>query len=254
MCHDQPCGRLLTAFVVVLCGTAALARAQELPQRHVDRDLAAELACAPRSPLIAPDVGIRIAPGSERLKALYAPGDEVLINAGTANGIEVGQRYFVRRIVSDRFTEETLRGFDPVSVHTAGWVEIVGVQERTSTARVVRACDGVLVGDYLETFRPPVVPGSDAEGHPDFAHPARVILGDDRRQLGAAGSMMVLDRGTDGGLRPGQRLTLFRVSRTGPAWPIGTGTVLEIDRSTSVFRIDRSSDAVYVGDLAAIQK
>lgn len=254
MCHDQPFRPLFCAFVL-LAALPAPGGAQYLTQPPVERNPAQELACSPQAPLIPPEISIRIAGSPVQYKTLYGTGDTILIGAGTASGLQPGQQYFVRRVVPDRFTEP-LKGYHPISVHTAGWVQIREVQAETAVARVVHACDGMLQGDYLEPFALPGVPGQGASAQPDFANPAHVILGDERRQMGSTGNYMVLDRGSDHGLQPGQRLTVFRttLAGAGPAWTIGTGTALTIGTSTSVFRIDTADDAVFVGDLVAVQK
>ncbi len=65
------------------------------------------------------------------------------------------------------------------------------------------------------------------------------MLGDERRQLGSEGSLMLIDRGSDHGLRPGQRLTLFRPSTEagGSVVKIGEAVVASTQHETSVMRI-----------------
>ena len=68
---------------------------------------------------------------------------------------------------------------------------------------------------------------------------------------------MVLDRGSDHGIRPGQRLTIFRRTLpdgTGPVSNVGSATVYAVQPETSMVRIEKSVDAVYVGDLVAIHR
>ena len=100
------------------------------------------------------------------------------------------------------------------------------------------------------------MPAPLAAGEPDYSAPGRLILGDDRRQMGGAGSLMVLDRGTDHGLKPGQRLTIFRraLDGTGPVSRIAEATALILYAQTALVRIESSRDAVYVGDLVAPQR
>jgi hypothetical protein len=68
--------------------------------------------------------------------------------------------------------------------------------------------------------------------------------------------MMLINRGTDHGLRAGQTLTIYRetMNGLGPVLNVGTGTILSARPETSLFRIDASHDAVYVGDKAAIHR
>jgi len=67
---------------------------------------------------------------------------------------------------------------------------------------------------------------------------------------------MVLDRGSDHGLHAGQRVTIFRSTGggTGPVARIAEATTLVVNAETSTIRIDKTSDAVLVGDLVAIHR
>jgi hypothetical protein len=114
----------------------------------------------------------------------------------------------------------------------------------------------VLTGDYIERFELPTVPDTEIGTTPDFDRPGHLILGSERRQIGATGQFMVLDRGSDHGLKAGQRLTIFRPTAggSGPAATIGTGKVYLVRPETSTVRIETSVDAVYVGDLVAIHR
>ena len=68
----------------------------------------------------------------------------------------------------------------------------------------------------------PVTPSDQAGADcRTIAHPGRLILGAERRQIGGAGDFMVLDRGSDHGLRQGQQLTIFR--RTVADGPVADG-------------------------------
>jgi hypothetical protein len=67
---------------------------------------------------------------------------------------------------------------------------------------------------------------------------------------------MVFDRGSDHGLRNGQRLTIFRetVGGAGPVVRVGEATAMIVSPETTVIRVDKSTDAIYVGDLVAIHR
>lgn len=244
------------AFVLV----AAAASAQisiTPPNSVVVRDVASELACAPQTTVDRPNTSLRITGGDQHGKALYGPGDALVLSGGTAQGLTVGQQYFVRRVVNDTFTTQTSGGARSLSIHTAGWVRIVDVSSNAAVAEIVYACDGMLQGDYLEPYvRPAVAAENASAGAPDFTNPGHVILGDERRQMGSAGSLMVLDRGSDHGIRAGVRVTFFRYATdtAGPILRSGEGTVMVVSPETSIVRIDTTRQAVYVGDLVAIHR
>ncbi|PYR89152.1 MAG: hypothetical protein DMF84_26000 [Acidobacteria bacterium] len=259
-------GRVLP--IVAVLGWSVPAFAQPAPETSASRDRL-QMACAPMSLPAAPNQALRVLGGYQRGRLLFGPDEALIVNAGANQGVRQGQEYYVRRVVHDRFTRWTL-GYQPISIHTAGRVRIVDVQPDVSVAAVTQACDGVMYGDYLEPFVDPVLPpGASVIGQPDFEHSARIALGDERRQTGAPGSLMVLDQGSDAGLRAGQTLTIYRWSGQptpmmayygptlrgrGPSVRVGTARVLSVQPRTALIRIESSREAVYVGDFAAVHR
>ena len=214
-----------------------------------------QLACAPMSLPAPPVPAIQVVTGYVDGRIMFGPGEPLVVNAGTLHGLQVGQQYFVRRHVRDRFTPATA-DFVPTSIHTAGWVTIVDARESMAVATVTHACDGIVEGDYLEPFAPPVLPTAALAGAPDFEHPGRIVMAGERRQMGYPGLVMVLNRGSDHGVRAGQGLTIYRSTRNGqgPSVTVGTATVLSAGAQTSLVRIETSRDAIYIGDFAAIHR
>lgn len=246
--------RLLAVMAVPVA--AAAAAAQTPSGRVVARDYAAELACGAQATTLPPDDAVRVGAGRERGKSLFGPGDPIVVRGGSAQGIKAGQDYFVRRVVRDKFAQPGADKMKNYSIHTAGWIRIEDVQTDTSIATVVKACDGIMEGDYLEPYVKPELPAEMLGGEPDYSDPAHVVLGDDRRQMGGNGDLMVLDRGSDHGIRAGQRFTIFRQTAggAGPIAKIGEATAMSVKPETTVVRIDKVSDAVVVGDLVAIHR
>jgi hypothetical protein len=220
-----------------------------------DEAIRERIACAPISLSAEPTAGLRISGSYIHGRIMFGPGEPVIVNAGLRQGMQKGQMYFVRRRVRDNFTPVSL-DFIPISVHTAGWVTIVDAKDDLSVAVVTHACDGVLDGDYLEPYTDPVVPPPALGGQPDYANPARFVMADERLQTGAAGTLMLINRGSDHGVRAGQTLTIFRqtLSGAGPLLDVGRATILSVRPQTSLVRIDASHEAVYIGDLAAIHR
>ena len=66
---------------------------------------------------------------SEAERQLYAKGDEVVIEGGTLNGLEVGRNFVARRYFH-------VSGVPPAAVvtgeHTSGLLQIVAADERVS--------------------------------------------------------------------------------------------------------------------------
>lgn len=253
--------RLVHRIVILLAATAGSAAASaQTPADRVgpvaSRDYAAELACSARATTLPPDDAVRIGEGREHGKSLFGPGDPVIVKGGTAQGIKAGQDYFVRRVVADRFARPGSDKMKNYSIHTAGWIHIEDAQNDTAIATVVRACDGIMQGDYLEPYVKPVLPTETLGGEPDYSDPGHLVLGDDRRQMGGSGDLMVVDRGTDHGIKAGQRFTIFRQTAggAGPVAKIGEAIAMLVNPETTVVRIEKVVDAVVVGDLVAIHR
>jgi hypothetical protein len=245
---------LVTSFLAGAAHAQLPITATEI--RQAVRNYASELACGARATAIPPAAVVRIGHGREHGKTLFGPGDPIIVLGGTSQGLRVGQDYFVRRVTQDRFTEPGSDGVPTISIHTAGWIRIVEAAPDAAIATITRACGGMQEGDYLEPFEMPVVPATAQGTEPDYANPGRLLLGDDRRQMGATGDLMVFDRGSDHGVRNGQRLTIFRqtVGGAGPVVRVGNATAMIVSAETTVVRIDRTTDAIYVGDFVAIHR
>src|SRR4029077_11808927 len=80
---------------------------------------------------------------------LYAKGDELFIDGGTANVLEVGRNVVARRLYH---VSGDPRG--STAEHTAGLLQIVAAGEGASVAVVIYACDELMRGDRLAPFTP----------------------------------------------------------------------------------------------------
>jgi hypothetical protein len=184
-------------------------------------------------------------------RGLYGPEDLLAIGAGTADGIDVGRNFVVRR----RFRAADVDRLDrPMfsGEHTAGLVQVVEADAATARALVVYACSEILMDDYLHPYEP-VAGWTEHEGRPDFGRPARVLLPDEGHMFGAPRRLMVIDRGSNDGARPGQRVTLFRRSafERHRVATIGEGVIVAVTPEWARIRVEHANDVVYVGDQAA---
>ena len=68
--------------------------------------------------------------------------------------------------------------------------------------------------------------------------------------------MMVIDRGIMQGVQRGQRVTIFRRPQGSDGLPltIGDGVIISIRSDSATIRIERATDAVMVGDFAALHR
>lgn len=183
---------------------------------------------------------------------IFATGQTITINAGTENGVQPGQEYFVRRLPK-RFGAEGPDFDHPVNVHTVGWVKVVSADARVATAKVIHSCDALMVDDYLEPFAAPAVQ-TVFDGQLRYETLGRLMAGDEDRSTAAVNQYMVVDRGSDHGVRPGARFVVLRDKKAGPLVEIGEGIVLQVRPQTSTVQITRARDAVYAGDFVALAK
>ena len=179
---------------------------------------------------------------------LYAMGDELLIDGGRLNGLEVGRNLVARRYYSvSGIADGAAKG-----EHTAGLLQIVAAGDDTSTGVVVYACNELMEGDFLASFNPEPLRAPEPAGPPDYDDAARILFADAGQMLGAPGRLMVIDRGGDYGIRAGQRLTIFRrVDRSTRPAIVGDAVVVAVRADSATIRLGRVNDAIAVGDWAA---
>src|SRR5262245_50542727 len=91
-----------TAGTLAVLAVATLQAAAQRVPLAAPGTLPAEivaLACAPRPAFEIPPMPLRITGGQDStIRRAYAPGDLVTINAGTENGIAVGDQFYTRRV------------------------------------------------------------------------------------------------------------------------------------------------------------
>jgi carboxypeptidase family protein len=180
--------------------------------------------------------------------ALYVRNDEVVIDGGTAEHLTVGQNLVARRAFRVPGDSQGATG-----EHTAGVVQIVSASEHTSVGVVIYACDELMQGDWLAPFAPEPIRAAEPAGTPAYDDAAKILYGDAGQIVGAPGRLMVIDRGRNHGIQPGQRMTLFR--RSGSRRSIvGDAVVVAVRFESATIRIVRATDVIEFGDWAAPQR
>lgn len=184
-----------------------------------------------------------------KLRRAFASPDTLLIPGGTSKGVEVGQQYFVRRLLLSP-TKQKPSLEVPGTVHTAGWITVIGSDEFAALAKVEYACDAFLRGDYLEPFAATPLPAHVADPLPPvFNNMGRLLFGSDGRRSFANGDMVVIDRGATSGLTAGARLSIYRDPKTGgPLVPVGHAIVLTVGQDTATVIADRVRSELTAGD------
>jgi hypothetical protein len=214
------------------------------------------LACAPRAALEVPNTPLRITGGQDTgIRRIYAAGDLITINAGSQNGIEVGQEYYTRRVlIADR---EKITPQTPATVVTSGWIRVYAVEDRLSLATITHACDTVDVEDYLEPFVLPTMPTfASNKPKPERDNYGRVLTGESRKRLFGKGDFFVLDRGANQGIKPGAQFVVYRNKQVPEnfLYDLGEAVAVDVKADSSTLQVTVSRDAIMEGDLVAIRK
>jgi hypothetical protein len=242
-------------FALALISSASPLFAQKgpaSPMKYLPPDVVA-LACAPSVTSTRPMRPMRVTGGQDTIvRRTHAPGDLITINAGTNNGIEVGQEFFTRRVLIGPRTPLTPEA--PAAVLTTGWVRVHAVDDELSLATITHACDSVEIGDYLEPFALPQVPAAaQARLKAERDTYGRILAGVDGRRIFGVGDFVVVDRGSDEGVTPGMRFVFYRDKHQDQnfLFEIGEATAQDVRPDSATLRITTTLDAIELGDYVA---
>lgn len=224
-----------------------------VPIHPVPKEVLASV-CGPGQPNgAALSIGKLLAHRDEPARTLYGSGDVLLLDVGSDIGLIPGQNLVVRRRfrIGDKAQPLARSSFGE---QTSGLVQVVETGPITSVAVVVYACGELFAGDAVEPFDALPVMTVRGPGTPQYDSPARVVLGEHGQTLGAERQLMVIDRGAAQGAERGQRLTIFRraLGDRGPVRPIADAVIVTVRADSATIRIERTSDAVTVGDFVAL--
>jgi len=251
-------GSIVVSSVVVLITASSAVGVSAQPERLPLTPAQTALLCGPVTDPQPPGANSLRVRGAQdpRPRAMYGSTDLLVIDGGTGAGVQLGQEYFIRRGVRFGMPYSVV----PKNSSTVAWIRIVAVNESTAIAAVQHQCDAILRDDYLDPFvmpQPPAVAISNApEGELDFTILSRVVGSSESRDMGGAGDLMVMDRGTDQGVGAGARFAVYRDVKVGgmPLAPIGEAVVVTVGQTNSVVRLTRTRDAVQAGDYLVPRK
>ena len=246
------CALVLSAIVVpCILGHAASASAQSPVASEV------ELACAPTLTIMPerpPVHALRVVGGQDTVqRVLFGTRDLVAISGGSSAGMQLDQRYAIRRAYT---FGHPIKG-QLQTIHTTGMLRIVAVNDVTAIAQIEQVCDGVIAGDYLEPYVVPaqLLLNENPPATLDFSSLGRVLFGEEERRVAAPGDFVMLARG-DAPLAPGTRVALYRDLQTPgvPLVAIGEGVIVSMQNDSPVMRIISARDAVRGGDYVVVHK
>jgi hypothetical protein len=248
-------GSSVLSSVVVLMAASAVQVSAQIEQPRLTPAQTA-LLCGPVTDPQPPGANSLRVRGVQdpRPRGLYGQYDLLVIDGGTGAGVQLGQEYLIRRGV--RFGMPY--SVTPKNSSTVAWIRIVAVNESTAIASVQHQCDAILRDDYLDPFVMPQAPlvADTGEGELDFNVLGHVVGGSEHRDIGGAGDLMVMDRGSDQGVATGAHYAVYRDVKVGglPLAPIGEAVVVAAGHTNSVVRLTRTRDAVQSGDYLVPRK
>jgi hypothetical protein len=163
----------------------------------------------------------------EQEQRTYSLGDYVFINAGSQQGIHVGQEFAIvrpRGQMTSRFTVK--KGWLGVYMQELGRLQVINVKDRVSVAQITNSCDTILLGDLLRETNSRVAPDQRAEIALDrFADPTgkqkgRIVLAREGREMVTTRQVVYIDLGAEDNIKAGDYFTIYR--------PVGTGNITRV--------------------------
>ncbi len=213
------------------------------------------VACAP-PPALAFDAidALRVIGSQDAVpRSVFGTPELLVTSGGTDRGVQLGQLYFMRRVVRTGATHGDKLAH---TVHTAGWARVVAVNATTAIINVEHACGDILEGDYLEPYQTPTLPAGDialvdTSGEPNFTSLGRILSGSEERQSAGLGEFMLIDQGVSQNVALGARFAIYRDLGKGgmPLASVGEGLVVSVGESMALIRINKARDAIFSGDL-----
>src|SRR5512145_1161068 len=160
--------------------------------------------------------------------------------------------------VGDLYTvyKRTRKVFHPATGQYLGYlitrlaiVQVVQVDKELTTVRAVRAFGAAAPGDPVMRFALPhsdeaaVIPASS-----DVTGMVVELQADLQMTLVAQRNIVYLDRGSDDGLKPGDRMDLIRYGGALPPRPVGEVKVLSTEQHSSTALVTKSVSRILKGD------
>lgn len=156
---------------------------------------------------------------------IYAQGDYLYLSFGASRGAKIGDVYSVirpRGQVKTRWTDKQNLGF---YVQEVGAVELIGVKNDVSVAKVKTSCDNLMLGDLLQPIpnrinpmlvqRPALNLFADIRGK----NSGRIFMARDQQELLGQNTIVYIDLGAEDNVKPGDYLTIYR--------SLGTGNIID---------------------------
>jgi LysM repeat protein len=202
-------------------------------------------------------------------RSYMGEGETVYTTGGTEQGVKQGDRFVILRTVATKLRSP--RGEKkPLGdvIQQIGVLRVVTPMAKGSVAIVERCMDPVQLGDHLVRFTEPAnLPMQLRKDTSDpvklATDPAMVVFGRDARLDTSNGDQIIIDRGSNSGLKVGDvllavRAKTFPVNEEGhkkdksteaTTHYLGQAMVIRVEPGSSTCRVLRAESEIRMGDL-----
>jgi hypothetical protein len=207
-------------YVLLLSGFVSLAlRAQETPRVPAENDVYCS-GMVTSEPV--PQDTYVISGSDSQDRVIFSQDSLVFLNKGTAQGVKVGDEFFVERVVTEKLlfewfvSQNTLLRAMGTTYEDEGRLRVVNAQRDTSTAQVVYSCGYIQRGDIVLPFAqrpaPALKPATklDPFAPPSGKAKAMVVTTRAFGQVARSGTIVYVNLGSGQGVKVGDYFMVFR--------------------------------------------
>lgn len=187
-------------------------------------------------------------------KRLLGAGDQIYLDLRNPQETAPGDQFTVYRQVKKVF--HPVRG-EYLGDLTAvlGVVKVLKVTDNKATVRIVRSYDAIYPGDGATRHIASAPPAPALAGHALPEGTGLIVELPPGQTLIGQHHMVYVDWGRNDGLKPGDRLQVFRESANIPLQIIGELQIIAVEDRTATARVTKSTAPFYRGDrFTALQK
>ncbi len=197
-------------------------------------------------------------------------GETIYLNGGSYQGLKPGDRLLILKTVARKLMHPTIKKKILGDVlQQVGVVRVTSVQPKGAVAVIERCLDTVQIGDHLVRFTEPA--NIPMQLRSDISEPVKVpanspivVYSRDDKLSSAGGDLIIIDKGSNDGLKVGEvllavRVKVFSVGADGEKKPptetttyyLGQALVVHTDAHTATCRVLRSNEELRIGDTLA---
>ena len=211
----------------------------------------------------------------DRTRGILSDGDNVYIDGGTKQGVKVGDRLVVTKVLAKYLyhpDDKRQRKSLGEVLQQEGIIRVTTVYADSSVAMIEHSLDGIFEGSYAVPYQEPAAIiahlRTEVSSPVDLKEPlGKVIFLRDQRPVAGTGDMVIVDQGTRQGLKVGDILFAARrrqldtgimlsakeedTSKPMTNYYIGQMMVVATQENTCSCRLLRTREELFVGDIVS---